>query len=117
MRFLVVPLLLAALCSGTASAQEAVLRVVDLKAHSGATASLFHRKATDKNFYNAYVGTTGIVSDRFKTSPETIAALEFFIGGRVGINKDTEVEVTSERSVTDRGPLRNASSCTQVRSG
>ncbi len=77
--------------------------MVDLKSTSGATASMFHRKATDKTFYNAYVGTTGIVSDRFKTSPETIAALEFFIGGRVGINKDTEVEVTSERSVADRG--------------
>jgi len=35
------------------------------------------------------------------TDPNTVAAVEFTIGGRVGINSDTSVTVASERSVAD----------------
>jgi hypothetical protein len=40
------------------------------------------------------------VGDRVRTGLRTIAALEFFIGGRVGISVDTTVEVVGERQVT-----------------
>lgn len=84
-------------------AQEPILRVIDLKTAPGpAVAQIQHRAASDKGWFDAFVGTTGALRDHFKTSKDTVAALEFFIGGRVGVNKDTEVEIVSERSVAER---------------
>ena len=96
-------LLATLLMAAKAWADEPILRVLDLKTPSGATGQIQHRTAKDKQWYQAYVGTTGVLRDHFKTSPETVAALEFFIGGRVGVNKDTEIEVVSERSVAGVG--------------
>ncbi|MBT9584219.1 FecR domain-containing protein [bacterium] len=96
-------LLATLLLSTTVWADEPILRVLDLKTPSGATGQIQHRTVKDKQWYQAYVGTTGVLRDHFKTSPETVAALEFFIGGRVGVNKDTEIEVVSERSVAGVG--------------
>jgi len=76
------------------------LRVVDLKASGGGSVSLQHRKPIDRQWYEAYVGTTGALKDRFKTNPLTVAALEFFIGGRVSVSRDTEVEIVTDRSLT-----------------
>jgi hypothetical protein len=39
--------------------------------------------------------------DVLTTDDHTIAALEFLIGGRVGINKSTNIEMVNERSVKD----------------
>ena len=91
------------LCSGVIWAQEPVLRVIDLKTVGATPVHLEHRKPRDKQWYPAFVGTMGAVKDHFKTSPETVAALEFFIGGRVGVSKDTEIEVVTERSVASTG--------------
>lgn len=84
-------------------AQEPVLRVIDLKTSPGvASAQIYHRKATDSRWFDAFVGSTGELKDHFKTSRDTVAALEFFIGGRVGVNRDTEIEIVTERSVADQ---------------
>jgi hypothetical protein len=96
-------LLVGSLLITAAWADEPILRVIDLKTPTGAIGQIQHRRATDKQWYQAYVGSTGILRDRFKTSPETVAALEFFIGGRVGVNRDTEIEVVTERSVAGVG--------------
>lgn len=89
----------------SASADEAVLRVIDVKAPIQ-PATLEHRLGSDASWFQAFVGTTGAIHDRFRTSPNTVAALEFFIGGRVGLSKDTEIEVITDRSVHDMGSVR-----------
>lgn len=43
------------------------------------------------------------VSDFIRTGPTCLAALEFLIGGRVGINAGSVIEIVNERSVAD-GP-------------
>jgi hypothetical protein len=39
--------------------------------------------------------------DRLCTGPDTLALIEFLIGGRVSVNSSTEVIVDTERSVVD----------------
>ncbi len=52
--------------------------------------------------------------DQIRTDADTLAALEFTIGGKVGINRNSSVEVVNERSVADsefslkRAAARNA---------
>lgn len=84
-----------------ACAEEFVVRVVDIQNPSKKQPGvLYHRKPSDARFFEAFVGSNGRVAERFRTDPETVAALEFVIGGRVGINKDTEVEIIGDRSVS-----------------
>jgi hypothetical protein len=48
------------------------------------------------------------VGDIVYNGTDIVSAIEFFIGGRVGINSSTSVEIVNERSVADyhRSPLR-----------
>lgn len=55
----------------------------------------------DGRFAVAVVDMPLQIRDLIKTSPDTVMAIEFLIGGRVGINQDTAVEIVSERSVAD----------------
>ncbi|MBS2035946.1 FecR domain-containing protein [bacterium] len=96
------PLLVLAL-SLTALADEPVLRVqsiqpVDPKAQT----QLLQQRAGENQSYPVTVNATGYVQDHFRTSINTLAALEFLIGGRVGINQNSDVEVVNERSVVDQ---------------
>jgi len=43
--------------------------------------------------------------DRIRTDGNTILALEFFIGGRVGVGRNTEVEIVNERGVAENRPV------------
>jgi hypothetical protein len=70
-------LLATLLMAATAWADEPILRVLDLKTPSGATGQIQHRTAKDKQWYQAYVGTTGVLRDHFKTSPETVQPWSF----------------------------------------
>lgn len=92
---------LAACCALVGAEESSVLRVMDLKA-KGAPPALNHRKPRDNSWFPAFVGTEGAIHDHFRTGPETVALLEFFIGGRVGVNRDAEIEVIDDRSVADR---------------
>jgi hypothetical protein len=91
------------LLSAAGRAQEPVLRLVDLQAEA-AKPTIQHRKASDTKWYPAFVGAEGSVSDHFKTDAATVAALEFFIGGRVGVARDTDLEIVTDRSVSAVGP-------------
>lgn len=84
-------------------AQEPVLRLIDMKG-SGGKPLVQHRKAQETRWYPAFVGSEGIVTDHFRTDAKTVAALEFFIGGRVGVAQDTEMEIVTDRSVSSVGP-------------
>lgn len=81
---------------------EPVVKVQDIKPVSeNAKAVLMQKRPADAKPYQAFKNTTGYVQDHYITDKNTVAALEFLIGGRVGINKDTDVEVVNERSVAD----------------
>ncbi len=45
------------------------------------------------------------IGDIFKTAPGVVAALEFLIGGKVGINQDSAIQIVTERSVADADQL------------
>lgn len=79
-------------------AQEPVLRLINIQG-VGAAPHMQRRASGDSKWYQAFLGTEGYVADHFKTDAKTVAALEFAIGGRVAISRDTEIEVISERSV------------------
>ena len=49
----------------------------------------------------AWMGMPVWIGDGLITGQNTVAAVEFVIGGRVGINKDSWVKVATERSVAD----------------
>ncbi|MBN9418394.1 MAG: FecR domain-containing protein [Candidatus Eremiobacteraeota bacterium] len=91
------------LTSAAGWAQEPVLRLINIQGIGGAP-NVQRRGAHDSKWYQAFLGTEGYVSDHFKTDAKTVAALEFAIGGRVAISKDTEIEVISERNVNAISP-------------
>lgn len=95
-------LTLAILTAGLCYADEPVLRVQSIKAvEKGKASELKRQKAGETAYYPASVHSSGYIKDHFKTDANTVAALEFTIGGRVGINKNTDIEVVNERSVAD----------------
>jgi len=48
------------------------------------------------------------LGDTITTDPNTVLALEFTIGGRVGVNTNAEVLIISERTVADTGTATDA---------
>ena len=53
--------------------------------------------------YAADQGSLLQTGDIIETGKGTVAAVEFLIGGRVGMNTETQVEMTGEREVDDHG--------------
>lgn len=95
-------LTLGLLLLGTAFADEPVCRVQSLsKVGDGPAPVLIQKKPGDTKNYQASLNSTGYVRDHYITDANTVAALEFLIGGRVGINKNTDIEIVNERSVAD----------------
>ncbi len=83
-----------------ALAEEPVLRVQSIQAASGkGQTQLLQRRGEEGKGFPVTVNATGYLDDHFVTDGNTLAALEFLIGGRVGINQSTDVEVVSDRSV------------------
>lgn len=87
-------------------AEEPVIRVIDAKSKSAGPVELAHRKPADAQWYPAYVGTRGEVKDQFKTGPNTVAALEFFIGGRVAVVPGSEIEIVTDHSIANKTSLK-----------
>lgn len=86
--------------------EEPVLRVQSIRPVAPETAVLQHRRAGEVRAYPVSENSTGYLKDHYLTDPNTVAALEFLIGGRVGINSNTEIEVIDERSVADGSPVK-----------
>jgi hypothetical protein len=76
-------------------------RMLDMKSTGpkGTTPSMTVRR--DGKDYAVGEHSTFQNGDVLTTDDHTVAALEFLIGGRVGINKSTNVEMVNERSVKD----------------
>ena len=87
---------------GLSGAEEPVVRVQSIRPAQGqGTAVLKQAHPGDERAFQVSENSTGYVRDRYITDSATIAALEFLIGGRVGINRDTTIEIVNERSVAD----------------
>jgi hypothetical protein len=52
-------------------------------------------------FSVAKVGLALCVNDIIRTAPECLLAIEFLIGGRVGVNASSEIQIVNERSVAN----------------
>ena len=93
---------LSLLLVGLCIAEEPVARVQSIKpADKTGQAVLTQKRPSDAKGFRVSVNSTGYLKDHFITDKNTLAALEFLIGGRVGINKDTDIEIVSDRSVAD----------------
>lgn len=80
-----------------------VAKVIEIKPVKGHDhAYLGYKQKNDKDFYQAFEAMGGKLHDQYRTDEQTVAALSFVLGGRVGINKGSVVEIVSERSVTDK---------------
>jgi hypothetical protein len=94
--------LIAGLLASPLFAEDVVGKVIQIKpVQKGAATDLQYQHKGDKAWFAGYVDMQGRMHDKYKTNANTVAALEFLIGGRVGINKDSEIEIVSERSVSD----------------
>ncbi|MBN9418395.1 MAG: FecR domain-containing protein [Candidatus Eremiobacteraeota bacterium] len=92
---------------GTVFADEPVCRVQSIsKVGDGSAPFLVQKKPKDPKNYPATLNSTGYVQDHYITDGNTVAALEFLIGGRVGINKNTDIEIIDARSVSDGKPVK-----------
>ncbi|MFN8609138.1 MAG: FecR domain-containing protein [Vulcanimicrobiota bacterium] len=96
-------ILLVMALSLSALADEPVLRVQSIQpVNPKGQTQLLQQRINESRSYPVTVNATGYLQDHFKTSQNTLAALEFLIGGRVGLNQSSDVEVVSERSVIDQ---------------
>lgn len=86
---------------GTAFADDPVCRVQSIAKVTDGGTTLLHKRPGDANGFPVTLNCTGYVKDHYITDANTVAALEFLIGGRVGINKGSDVEIVDERSVAD----------------
>jgi hypothetical protein len=81
---------------------EPVARVQAIKATAqGASPLLKQKRPTDAQPFPVSVHSTGYIKDRYITDNNTIATLEFLIGGRVAISKGADIEIINEHSVAD----------------
>lgn len=87
--------------------EEAVLRVQSIRPVSQEKAAVLQqRRAGESKAFQVSENSTGYLKDHYLTDPNTVAALEFLIGGRVGINSSTEIEILNERSVSDGSAVK-----------
>ncbi|MBI3685318.1 hypothetical protein HY250_02850 [Candidatus Azambacteria bacterium] len=59
--------------------------------------------ARGDKWYTAYDGMDIMIGDKLRTDGNTVAAIEFVLGGRVGINKSSVIEIVGEGTVKEIG--------------
>lgn len=90
------------LCGSAWAQEEPVVRVQSIgKVSPSSPSKLVQKRPNEKDGFPVTLNTTGYVKDHYVTDQNTLAALEFLIGGRVGINKDTDIMIVNERSIAD----------------
>ena len=94
-------LALTLLTLGTALAEEAVVRVQSIKPAKEGGAAVLQRQRPSQPPFAVSVNAAGYPKDHFITDANTVAALEFLIGGKVSINKNTDIIVVDEKSIAD----------------
>ena len=64
-------------------------------------AVIIHAKQAHSMFSVPHRGMPLAIGDVIKTSPTTVLAIHFVLGGEVGVDRGSTVQVVSERSVAD----------------
>ncbi len=81
---------------------EVVGKIIQIvSAKKGGTGSILVRRKGSSEWRRGHLDQPLYLGDEVKTDANTLTAVLFEIGGRVGINKDTQVRLNSERSVED----------------
>jgi FecR protein len=93
-------LLLGALAA-SGGAQESVRRVGNVVDIDGPR--LYTNRLKTQGWYQAYCGMTTYLTERLRTDAETQAVLEFLVGGRAGIGRNSHVEIMTPKEVGKAG--------------
>lgn len=56
-------------------------------------------KTAKANWHRAHVEMDATIGDHLRTSPDTLAALRFLLGGKANLDKASEIKITSERNI------------------
>lgn len=75
-----------------------VARVLDIDG----SRLLTNRRSADR-WFQAYPGMKGYLTERLRTDPDTLAVLQFAIGGEAGLGRNTEVEIIGQRALETVG--------------
>lgn len=89
--------------SASFSSNDAVGKIVDIKQLKPDGPPPKLQYYNHGNWYDAYVGFDFHVGDTLRTNDNTVAAGEFVIGGRFGMNKSSEIEIVSEGNIKEHG--------------
>ena len=88
---------LVGLLSGSSLAQDSrtlVGRVIDIDGPR-----LYTDRLKPSSWFQAYSGMSTYLSENFRTDKATQAVLEFVVGARAGIGKNTQVRIVSSRKL------------------
>ncbi|MEW6282665.1 MAG: FecR family protein, partial [Candidatus Eremiobacterota bacterium] len=85
------------LVAGPVRGETPVAQVIEIKGPK------LEYQRSGNSWYRAFLKMDSLIKDQFRTDKDTIAALDFYAGGRVGINKGTEIVVISESDVKQDG--------------
>ena len=59
--------------------------------------NLFRQKTEAAQWYRSFLEQNASIGNHFKTDPGSWANIRFFLGGKLSLGKDCEVEIVSER--------------------
>ena len=77
----------------------------DWKTHIAAAIVMRRTRGAPVKIAVAKVNMPLEVGDLVVTGPDTLLLIEFLIGGRVSVNRDTRITIVNERAVADEGGL------------
>ncbi len=80
---------------------DPIIRIIDVQNQSNPQAEGSLEYFRDGTWRPASKNLGLQVGDRLRTKADTIASFEFLTGGRVGINKGVEIEITGERTLRE----------------
>lgn len=87
---------------------ESIAKVIQIREFaSGKPAKLEYYRGG--KWYTAYESIDLRVGDKLRTDENTLAAIDFVIGGRVGMNKNSEIEIVDEGTAKQVGKPKTMS--------
>ena len=102
---LVTPVVPATVSASAQDKSDPVLRIIDIKNKNDKSGQppgpIVLEYFRDGKWQTAPKDFTLRIGDKLRTGPDTIAAFEFLIGGRMSLNAEVEVTITSDRGVKE----------------
>lgn len=85
----------AMLCPATAQEEKVLAgKVIDIDGPR-----LYTDRLSDRSWYQAYMGMATFLNERLRTDDKTQAVIQFYVGGRAGIGRNSKVEIVTMRSL------------------